>query len=163
MEQLTLRTVLAASLLTWLAKPTGPYLVEVDSTCESHTALAILVTPEALYDPTSSRVGIGLVYKALYIQSASFSEAYFNLKSASEAEADKRLTKSCLMFIQITEASKVIPHPIVQPLFLDVKKSSDIMGSNAPRSPHAFRAFKLHKISFVEGDTSTIQVAIPHL
>ena len=67
-EQLTLRTVPAASLLTWLTKPTGPYLVEADSTCKSHTVLAILVTPEALYDPTSSRVGIGLVYKALYIQ-----------------------------------------------------------------------------------------------
>ena len=112
-EQLVLRTAPVASLLTWLTKPTGPHLVEVDSTSESHTALAILVTPEALYDPTSSRVGIGLVYKAPYIQSASFSEAFFNLKSASEAEADKRLTDSHLMFIQTTEASKVIPHPIV--------------------------------------------------
>ena len=49
----------------------------------SLTALAILVTPEALYDPDSPRVGLGLVYKAPYIQATSFSEAYFSLKLAS--------------------------------------------------------------------------------
>ena len=112
-EQLTLRMVSTTNLLTWLTKPTGPYLIEADSTCKSHTALAILVTPEALYEPTSPRVGLGLVYKAPYIQSVSFSEAYFNLKSASDVEVDKRSTKSSLIFIQITEASMVVPQPIV--------------------------------------------------
>ena len=110
-EQLVLRTALVASLLTWLTRPTGPHLVEAASTNESHAALAILVTPEELYDPTSPRVGIGLVYKAPYIQTASFSEAFFYLKSASEAEMDKRITDSHLMFVQINEASKVIPLP----------------------------------------------------
>ena len=110
-EQLALRATPAESLLTWLTKPTSPHLVEAVSTSESHMALAILVTPEALYDPYSPRVGLGLVYKAPYIKTASFSEAFFYLKSASEAEADKRITDSCLMFVQINEASKVIPLP----------------------------------------------------
>ena len=74
-EQLALRGAPAESLLTWLTKLTGPHLVEAVLTSESHTALAILVTPEVLYDPYSPRVGLGLVYKAPYIKTASFSEA----------------------------------------------------------------------------------------
>ena len=134
----------AESLLTWLTKLTGPHLVEAALTSELHTAMAILVAPEVLYDPNSPRVGLGLVYKALYIKTASFSEAFFYLKSASEAEVDKRITDVCLLFVQVNEASKVIPLPYVQPLFLDVPTSSDIMDSNNPKSPHAFRAFRLH-------------------
>ena len=98
-EQLALRAVPAESLLTWLTTPTGPHLIEAVLTNESHTALAILVTPEELYDSHSPRVGLGLVYKAPYIKMASFSKAFFNLKSASEAEADKRITDSHLMFV----------------------------------------------------------------
>ena len=158
-----MRTAPAESLLTWITKLTSPHLVEAVSTSESHTALAILVTPEALYDPYSPRVGLGLVYKAPYIKTASFSEAFFYLKSASEAEADKRITHSRLMFVQINEASKVIPLPAVQPLFLDVPTSSDITDSNKPQSPHAFRAFRLHRVIYTEGSTPTTQVAFPHL
>ena len=161
MEQLSLRLVLIADLLSWLAKPTGPHLVEAAS--ESTTALAILLAPEVLYDPISDRVGVGLVYKAPYIRSASFSEAYFNLKCASKAEADQRATDSCPMFVQIEVASKVIPHLPVRPLFLDIIKAEAIMDSDAPRSPQDFRAFWLHKVSLDGGDTSTMQVALPRL
>ena len=162
-EQLALRAAPAESLLTWLTTPTGPYLVEVVVTSESHTALAILVTPEELYDSHSPRVGLGLVYKAPYIKTASFSEAFFHLKSASEAEADKRITDPHLMFVRIYEASKVIPLPYVQPLFLDVPTASDVMDSKKPRSPWAFRAFRLHRVIYAEGSTLIIQVAYPHL
>ena len=162
-EQLALRATPAESLLTWLTKPTGPHLVEAVLTGESHTALAILVTPEALYDPYSPRVGLGLVYKAPYIKTASFSEVFFYLKSASEAEVDKRITDSHLMFVQITEASRVIPLPAVQPLFLDVPTSSDVTDSNKPKSPHAFRAFRLQRVIYMERSTPTTQVAFPHL
>ena len=94
---------------------------------------------------------------------ASFSEAFFHLKSASEAEANKRITNSRLMFVRINEASKVIPLPYVQPLFLDVPTVSDIMDSKKPRSPWAFRAFRLHRIIYTEGSTLISQVAYPHL
>ena len=158
-----MRATPAESLLTWLTKPTGPHLVEAVSTSESHTALAILVTPEVLYDPYSSRVGLGLVYTAPYIKTASFSEAFFYLKSASEAEADKRIIDSRLMFVRINEASKVIPLPAVQPLFLDVPTSSDVTDSNKPKSPHAFRAFRLHRVIYTEGSTPTTHVTFPRL
>ena len=162
-EQLALRATPAESLLTWLTKLTSPHLVEAVSTSESHTALAILVTPEALYDPYSPRVGLGLVYTAPYIKTASFSEAFFYLKSASEAEVDKRMTDSCLMFVRINEASKVIPLLAVQSLFLDAPTSSDVTDSNKPKSPHAFRAFRLHRVIYMEGSTPTTQVAFPRL
>ena len=153
-----MRAVPAESLLTWLTKPTSPHLVEAVSTSESHTALAILVTPEVLYNPYSPRVGLGLVYKAPYIKTASFSKTFFYLKSASEAEADSRL-----MFVQINEASKVIPLPSVQHLFLDVPTSSDVTDSNKLKSPRAFRAFRLHRVIYMEGSTPTTQVAFPCL
>ena len=158
-----MRAAPAESLFTWLTKLTGPHLVEAVSTSESHTALAILVTPEVLYNPYFPRVGLGLVYKAPYIKTASFSEAFFYLKSASEAEADKRITNSRLMFVQINEASKVIPLPCVQPLFLDVPTTSDVTDSNKPKSPRAFRAFRLHRVIYMEGSTPTTQVAFPRL
>ena len=82
-EELTLRTASMANILNWLTQPKGPHLVYEMSTVGSLTALAILVTPEALYDSDSPRVGLGLVYKAPYIQATSFSEAYFSLKLAS--------------------------------------------------------------------------------
>ena len=67
------------------------------------------------------------------------------------------------MFVQINEASKVIPLPYVQPLFLDVSTTSDITDSNKPKSSHAFRAFRLHRVIYMEGSTLTTQVAFPHL
>ena len=137
--------------------------MEAVLTSESHTTLAIVVAPEALYDPNSPRVGLGLVYKAPYIKTASFSEAFFYLKSASEAEADKRITDSHLMFVQINEASKLIPLPYVQPLFLDVPTTSNVTDSNKPKSPHVFRAFRLHRVIYMEGSTLSTQVAFPRL
>ena len=137
--------------------------MEVVLTGKSNMALAILVTPEELYDSHSPRVGLGLVYKALYIKTASFSKAFFHLKSASEAEADKRITDSRLMFVWIKEASTVIPLPYVQPLFLDVPTASDITDSNKPWSPWAFRAFRLHRVIYTEGSTLTTLVAYPRL
>ena len=162
-EQLALWAVPAESLLTWLTTLTGPHLMEAVVTSESHMALAILVTLAELYDSHSPRVGLGLVYKAPYIKTASFSEAFFHLKSASEAEVDKRITKPHLLFVQINEASKVIPLPYIQPLFLDVPTMSDITDSKKPWSAQAFRAFRLHRVIYTEGSTLITQVAYPRL
>ena len=162
-EQLALRAAPAESLLTWLTMPTGPHLMEAVVTSKSHIALAILVTLEELYDCHSPRVGLGLVYKALYIKTASFSEAFFHLKSASEAEVDKRITDPHLMFVQINEASKVIPLPYIQPLFLDILTVSDVMDSKKPQSAQAFRTFRLHRVIYTEGSTLITHVAYPHL
>ena len=86
-EELTLRTASLANMLDWLTQPQGPHLVDGSSTENPLTALAILITPEALHDPDSPMVGLGLMYKAPCIQATSWSEAYFELKLASQVEA----------------------------------------------------------------------------
>ena len=63
-EELTLRTASLANVLNWLTQPKGPHLVDGMSTKDPLTALAILITPQALYDPDSPMVGLGFIYKA---------------------------------------------------------------------------------------------------
>ena len=86
-EELTLRTASLGNMLDWLAQPQGPHLVDGSLNENPLTALAILITPEDLYDPDSPMVGLDLMYKAPYIQTISWTEAYFDLKLASQAEA----------------------------------------------------------------------------
>ena len=160
-ELLSLKTMSSDSLLNWLKEPTGPHLVTAGAGGGPHTALAILWTPESLYDSKLAKVGLGLVYKAPYIQAASFSEAYFSLMSALSAQPDQRNTEPSLMFIQIAETSQIIPHPTERPLFLDVKHPDFIMNTNVPRSPLVFRGFKLHKVLLVTEDSKSTQVTVP--
>ena len=79
-EELTLRMASLTNMLDWLTQPQGPHLVDGSSTENPLTALAILIAPEALYNSDSPMVGLGLVYKAPYIQTTSWTEAYFDLK-----------------------------------------------------------------------------------
>ena len=53
-----------AKVLDWLTQPQGPHLVDGTLTKDLLTALAILITPKALYDPDFPMVGLGFVYKA---------------------------------------------------------------------------------------------------
>ena len=162
-EEMTLRTAFMANVLNWLTQPKGPHLVDGTSTPDSLTALAILVTPEALYDPDSPQVGLGLVCKAPYIQAASFSEAYFSLKLASRAKASNRTTSALIVFVQIHESSQVISLPGVPTLFLDVKTAEDITDSNEPRPPQDFRGFRLHWVVYIGASPWVGQVAFPCL
>ena len=163
MEELTLRMASLANILNWLTQPKGPHLVDGTSSQSSLIALALLVSPEALYDPASPRFGLGLVYKAPYIQAASFSEAYFFLKLASQAEASNWTTSAQIIFMQIHGSSQVIPLPGVPTLFLDMKTMEDITDSNNPQSPQDFRGFRLHKMVFTGVSPPIGQVAFPHL
>ena len=162
-EELTLRMASMANILNWLTQPKGPHLVDGTSTLDSLTALAILVTPGVLYDPDSPRVGLGLVYKAPYIQAASFSEAYFFLKLASRAEVSNRTTSALIIFVQIHESSQVIPLPGVPTLFLDVKTTEDVTNSNEPRPLQDFRGFRLHWVVYIGASPLVGQVAFPRL
>ena len=162
-EELTLKTASLTNILDWLTQPQGPHLVDGTSTENPLTALAILITPEALYDPDSPMVGLGLVYKAPYIQAASWSKAYFDLKLASQAEASNRTTEAKVIFVQIQVSSKVIPLPGVPTLFLDVKTPEDITDSKVPRPPQDFRGFQLYQVTLTGDGSPTTQVAIPGL
>ena len=162
-EELTLRTASLTNMLDWLTQPQGPHLVDSSSTENPLTAVAILIAPEALYDSDSPMVGLGLVYKAPYIQTTSWSEAYFDLKLASQVEAGNRPTRTKVIFVQIQASSQVIPLPGVPTLFLDVKTPEDITDSKAPRPPQDFRGFQLFQVVMKSGDPPSTQVAIPRL
>ena len=148
-------------VLDWLTRPQGPHLVDGTSTREPLMALAILITPEALYDPGSPMVGLGFVYKAPYIWATSWSEAYFNLKLASQAEVSNQTTDTKIIFVQIQESSQVIPLPGVPTLFLDVKTPEDITDSKDPQPPQDFRGFKLCWAFFTGVSPPIGQVALP--
>ena len=150
-------------MLDWLTQPQGPHLVDGSSTENPLTALAILIVPEALYDSDSPMVGLGLVYKAPYIQTTSWTEAYFDLKLASQAEAGNRPTRAKVIFVQIQTSSQVIPLPGVPTLFLDVKTPEEITDSKAPQPPQDFRGFQLFQVIMKSGDPPSTQVAVPHL
>ena len=162
-EELTLRMASRANILDWLTQPKGPHLMDGASTPDSLTALAILVAPEALYDPNSPRVGLGLIYKAPYIQATSFNEAFFFLKYASRAEAGNRITSALIIFVQIHESSQVIPLPGLPTLFLDVKIAEDVTDSNEPWPSQDFRGFRLHRVIYLGAGLPAGQVAFPHL
>ena len=162
-EELTLKTASLTNVLDWLTQPQGPHLVDGTSTENPLTALAILIAPEALYDPDSPMVGLGLMYKAPYIQAASWSEAYFNLKLASQAEVSHRTTEAKVIFMLIQESSQVIPLPGVPTLFLDVKTPEDVTNSKAPQPPQDFRGFQLHRVILTGVSPPIAQVAIPRL
>ena len=162
-EELTLKTASLTNVLDWLTQPQGPHLVDGTLTDNPLTALAILITPKALYDPDSPMVGLGLVYKAPYIQATSWSEAYFDLKLASQAEASNRTTGAKIIFMQIQESSQVIPLPGVPTLFLDVKTPEDITDSKVPQPLQDFRGFKLHRVVFTSVSPPIEQVAISRL
>ena len=162
-EELTLRTASLTNMLDWLTQPQGPHLVDGSSTENPLTALAILIAPEALYHSNSPMVGLGLIYKAPYIQTTSWTEAYFDLKLASQAEAGNRPTRTKVIFVQIQASSQVIPLLGVPTLFLDVKTPEDITDSKAPRPPQDFRGFQLFQVIMKSGDPPSTQVAVPCL
>ena len=126
-------------------------------------ALAILVSPEAFEDPKMPLVGLGFVYKAPYIQTTSWSEAYFELKLALQTEASHRSVETKVIFVQIQVSSQVIPLPSVPMLFLDVKTPEEVTDSMVSRPTRDFRGFHLHQVIITGKDPPVPQVAIPCL
>ena len=113
LEQLVLHTVSLQSLLDWLSKPKGPTLVEASVKVAPYKALAIVVTKRTLYKEKPPLVGVGLVYKLHYISTVAFSAAYMHLNvwhsAGSNEESENRLNAPCLLFVDISKMSNVIP------------------------------------------------------
>ena len=108
-------------------------------------------------------MGLGLIYKAPYIQTTSWTEAYFDLKLTSQAEAGSQPSRARVIFGQIQASSQVIPLPGVPTLFLDVKTPEDITDSKVLRPPQVFRGFQLFQVTIKGGDPPSAQVAVPCL
>ena len=151
-----------SQLLQWLNSARGPSLVEAGEEHDQRSALALVLTPEYLYDPNSSRVGLALVYKPTYVKAVSFGEAYFYLRTAVEAALGK-IMDPLIMFVLLSGSSAVIPQPNDHPLFLDVSSPSYIEETGPLQRVQCFRGFKLHRAICLYAGESISHVAYPQL
>ena len=139
LEQLMIRTVPLQSLLDWLFKPQGPTLVEASATAAPFKALAIAVTKSMLYEEKPPLVGVGLVYKPDYISTVPFSAAYMHLNvwhsATSSEESENQLDAPCLLFMNISKMSDVIPVAVQHPVLLDLT-SEEVMGGTVGPGSH---------------------------
>ena len=155
------------SLLDWLSKPKGPTLVEASVGAVSHKALALAVTKRMLYGEKPPLVGVGLVYKPHYIFAVPFSAAYMHLNvwhsAGSNEESEDKLDASCLLFVNISKMSNVIPVVVQHPVLLDVASREAMEGTGEPMSPLSFRGFRLHTIWTQQpGGELDRQIPFPH-
>ena len=138
-----LHTLPLQSLLDWLSKPKGPNLVEASVAVAPDKALALAVTKKMLYGEKFPLVGVGLMYKPHYISLVPFSAAYMQLNvwhfAGSNEESEDRLKASCLLFVNISEMSDVIPVAVQHPVLLDVASKEAMEDTGEPMSPLSFR------------------------
>ena len=137
-----LHTVPLHSLLDWLSEPQGHNLVETSVTAVPYKALAIAVTKRMLYEEKPPLVGVGLLYKLPYISTVLFSVAYMHLNvwhtTASHEESEKRLDVPCLLFVNISEMSDVIPVTVQHPVLLDWASREAMEGTVGSGPHHSF-------------------------
>ena len=155
------------SLLDWLSKPKGPNLVEASVAVVPEKALVLAVSKKMLYGEKPPLVGVGLMYKPHYISSVPFSTAYVQLNiwhsAGSDEESADKLTASCLLFVNISEMSDVIPVVVQHPVLLDVASKEAMEDTGEPMSPLSFRAFRLHTIwSQQPGGELAHHITFPH-
>ena len=128
--------------LDWLFKPKGPTLMEALVKAVPYKALAVVVTKRMLYEEQPPLVGVGLVYKPHYISTVPFSAAYMHLNvwhsAASNEESENRLDAPCLLFMNISEMSDVIPVAVRHPILLDLTSKEAMGGMSEPVSPLSF-------------------------
>ena len=161
-NMMTTKTLPTSQLLQWLNSACGPSLVEAGREHDQRSALALILTPECLYGPDSSRVRFTLVYKPIYVKTVSFGEAYFHLRMAVEAASGK-IIDPLIMFVLLSGSSEVIPWPNDHPLFLDVSSPSYIEETGPLQRVQCFRGFKLHRAICLYAGESISHVAYPRL
>ena len=130
------------SLLDWLFKPRGPTLVEASEAAVPYTAPAIAVTKRRLYEEQPPLVGVGLVYRPSYVPTMPFSGAYMHLNvwhsAASNKKSENWLDEPCLLLMNISEMSDVIPVVVRHPVLLDLTSQEVMGGTGEPVSPSSF-------------------------
>ena len=162
-----LRVVPLQSLLDWLSKPKGPYLVEASAAAAPDKALVLVVTKQMLYGKETPSVGVGLVYKPHYISTEPFSAAYMHLHvwhdAGSSVESEDKLNSSCLIFVNVSEMSDMIPVATQHPVLLNVATKETMTRTGEPMAPLSFRGFRLHTMCTQQSGGDLVhQVAFPH-
>ena len=155
------------NLLDWLSKPKGPYLVEASVAAVPDKALVLAVTKWMLYGEETPLVGVGLVYKPHYISMEPFCTTYMHLHvwhaAGSSVESEDKLNSSCLIFVNVSEMSDVIPVAMQHPILLDVATKDTMMRTGEPMAPLSFRGFRLHTMWIRQSGGDLVhQVTFPH-
>ena len=166
LEKLVFCAVPLQSLLDWLSKPKGPNLVEASTAAVPDKALVFAVTKRMLYGEETPLVGVGLVYKPHYISTEPFSTTYRHLHvwhaAGSSVESEDKLNSSCLIFVNVSEMSDVIPVATQHPILLDVATKETMMRTGEPMAPLSFRGFRHHTVwTQQSGGDLVCQVAFP--
>ena len=166
LEKLVLCAMPLQSLLYWLSKPKGPNLVEASAAAAPDKALVLVVTKQMLYGEETPLVGVGLVYKPHYISTEPFNATYMHLHvwhaAGSSVESEDKLNSSCLIFINVSKMSDVIPVVIQHPILLDVATKEAMMRTGEPMAPLSFRGFRLHTVWTQQSGWDLVhQVAFP--
>ena len=142
LEKLVLHAVPLQNLLDWLSKPKGPYLVEASTATVPDKALVLAVTKRMLYGEETPLVGVGLVYKPHYISTEPFCTTYMYLHvwhvAGSSVESEDKLNLSCLIFVNVSEMSNVIPVVTQHPVLLDVATKDTMTRTGEPMAPLSF-------------------------
>ena len=141
-NMMTTKTLPMSQLLQRLNSAHGPSLVEAGGEHDQRSALALVLTPEYLYDPNSSRVRLALVYKPIYVKAVSFGEAYFHLRTAMEAASGK-IMDPLIMFVLLSGSSAVIPRLNDHPLFLDVSSPSYMLPQRQKITPEILESLRI--------------------
>ena len=154
------------NLLDWLSKPKGPYLVEASMATAPDKALVLAVTKQMLYGEETPLVGLELMYKPHYISTEPFSATYMHLHvwhaAGSSVKSKDKLNSSCLIFINVSEMSNMIPVATQHPVLLDVATKETMMRTGEPMAPLSFRGFRLHTVwTWQFGGDLVHQVAFP--
>ena len=119
-----------------------------------------------LYGEETPLVGVGLVYKPHYISTEPFCAAYMHLHvrhaAGSSVESADKLSSSCLVFVNVSEMSDMIPVVVQHPVLLDVTTKDTMMRTDKPMAPLSFRGFRLHTMwTQQSGGELVHQVAFP--
>ena len=96
-----------------------------------------------------------------------FCAAYMHLHvwhaADSSVETVDKLSSSCLIFVNISEMSDVIPIAAQHPVLSDVATKDTMMRTGEPMAPLSFRGSRLHTVwTQQSGGELVRQVAFPH-
>ena len=167
LEKLVLHAMPLQSLLNWLSKPKGPNLVGASMATAPDKALVLVVTKQMLYGEETPLVGVGLMYKPHYISTEPFSATYMHLHvwhaAGSSVESEDKMNSSCLIFINVSKMSDVIPVVTQHPVLFDVATKETMTRTSEPMAPLSFRSFRLCTVwTQQSGGVLVPQVAFPH-
>ena len=113
-------------------------------------ALVLAITKQMHYGKETPLVGVGLVYKPHYLSTEPFSATYMHLHvwhaAGSSVESANKLSSLCLIFVNVSKMTNLIPVVAQHPVLLDVATKDTMMRTGKPMAPLSFRGFRLHTV-----------------